>query len=180
VPATSEVGGGGNLPAAVVPEPEAVPAPTAALDDAQILDVARAANQGQIERAALARAHAQDPRVRRLADTIARDHAQLQRRSTEIAKSDDVRPKSSTDGDELRASSKTAIETLASLRGAAFDRAYLNAQVDEHDAVIRVIDDKLLPAVQRDDVKALVRAIRPSVQKHYVEAKALKDVLASR
>ena len=110
----------------------------------------------------MARTRGSDPRVRRLARMMANDYARLQRRGGQLMEDDSVSLRRSTEGDELRASSRSAVERLGPLRGAAFDRAFLSAQIDQQEAVLRVIDGKLMQGAQREAVRALVRSLRPN------------------
>ena len=67
---------------------------------------------------------------------------------------------------------------LRALKGAEFDRAFLRHEIDFHQAVIDAINGTLLPAIQNDELKALVEKIAPAFHAHMVMAQQMEKTLA--
>ena len=66
---------------------------------------------------------------------------------------------------------------LRSLKGAAFDRAFLQQEIDFHNAVIDAVTKTLLPAIQNAQLKDLVTKVAPAFVAHRDRAQNLLDHL---
>jgi putative membrane protein len=69
----------------------------------------------------------------------------------------------------------TALHTLRSASGRAFDRAFLEHEVAYHKAVIDAINSSLLPALKNEEARALVTKVAPAFQAHMAAAQNLLD-----
>jgi putative membrane protein len=61
------------------------------------------------------------------------------------------------------------------VKGADFDRDYIAAQIQEHQAALDLIDSILLVQVKNPELKAAIEAFRPKVEHHLNEAKAIQS-----
>lgn len=173
------------MPMALPPEPapapvEPAPAPDApaqviALSDDEILKVAQIANQTGIEVAKLAEQRAKSPDVRRFARSVSLARASQQRKTMRIASVLNLQPASSPAADDLKVDSDKQRETLTQKSGVEFDRAFLDAQIVQQQNVLKLIDDRLLPEAKEPTVKALVRDLRPEVERELAETRSLAD-----
>jgi len=154
-----------------------MPPEIVALSDDKILKVAQVANQSEIEAAQLASARAETPAVRDYAKMLVAHHGAAQRRTMRVASQLGLGPSMSPDAEELRTESSKQMEGLRDKQGKEFDRAYLDAQVEAHENVLRLIDSRLEPEAKQPSVKSLVRDLRPTVAKHLDEARSLQDKL---
>lgn len=68
-------------------------------------------------------------------------------------------------------------ERLSALSGAAFDRAYLDAMIDDHEDAIDEIEDKAGDNDEHADVKAWADKTLPTVRDHLERAKSLRERL---
>ncbi|HEY9514624.1 MAG TPA: DUF4142 domain-containing protein, partial [Gemmatimonadaceae bacterium] len=73
---------------------------------------------------------------------------------------------------------KAAMESLQKLSGAEFDRAFLQHEVAFHKSVLDAINSTLLPAIQNEELKALVVKVGPAFQAHMLAAENLGKQLA--
>ena len=69
--------------------------------------------------------------------------------------------------------------TLKGLSGADFDKAYVNAEVDLHQAVLDQLDNTLIPSAQNAELKSLLEQARPTISAHLDHAKSLKSKLGA-
>jgi putative membrane protein len=60
------------------------------------------------------------------------------------------------------------------LKGAAFDKAYVDHEVVYHQQVIDAIDKTLIPSAQNAELKALLVKVRPAFIAHLDHAKHLQ------
>jgi putative membrane protein len=147
-----------------------------ALDDPTIVAIFDAANTADIETGDLAAKQGNSKEVRQLGAMFARDHRMVRQQGRDLAKKLGVTPTPPKDDQ----SAKQLAETMATLRskhGADFDKAYLEHEVAFHKAVIDAIDQQLLPAIQNEELKALVQKVAPAFKAHMMAAQSLDTKL---
>jgi putative membrane protein len=150
------------------------PTPLPSWTDGQILDVIHQANGGEIDQAKLASTRARDGRVKRLAAMMLNDHSaadgEVQSLVERLATSLEPTPESR----RIARSTHDATQALGLQAGGAdFDRAYLEAQVEEQQAVLATIDSDLMPRAQSPDVRNLLTEVRGKVMLHLQRAQEL-------
>lgn len=59
-----------------------------------------------------------------------------------------------------------AMKSLRGLSGSAFDKAFLQHEVDFHNAVIDAVNKTLMPAIQNAQVKDFVAKVAPAFVAH--------------
>lgn len=151
--------------------------PTEPINDERILEIAHVTDATNIDRAKLAEVRAVDPRVKELARTIVRQHSQAERDGADVARMSQLNPQTSDLSAEIQTNAHDKLDALGSKMGSAFDRAYIDAQVDSQRETLRLIDNRLLPSATTDEVKGLVERLRPEIANQYDQAKALQQKL---
>ena len=169
--------GGSGLLAAQQDPPAAAPAP--ALDDPTIVAIFDNANSFDIETGKVAAKRGQSNEVRQFGAMLARDHDMVRQQGRDLAKKLGVTPIPPA-GDQTARYQAATLHRLGSLRGAEFDRAFLEHEVAFHKDVIAAIKSTLLPAIKNEELKALVVKVTPSFQAHLVMAENLGKRLATR
>jgi len=144
------------------------------LNDATIAAIFDAANQWDIETGSLAadRGHTKD--VRAFGAMLARDHHAVQKQGRDLVKKLKVKPTAPKDF-AMAKDHEAAMKKLRHLHGAAFDRAFLQHEVDYHKAVLDAMTNTLLPAIQNAELKDLVVKVAPAFQAHMARAQSLLD-----
>jgi putative membrane protein len=165
-----------TAPLAAVPSDTKRDAPST-LSDGQILQVVHTADQGEIEQARLATTKAKDARVRTLAVMMITDHSAADRKAMAIAKKLDG-PMPSATSTSLESDAHNKTNTLESENGAEFDKDYVNIQIKEHQAVLDLIDQQLVPNAKDSKVKTFVNDVRTKVAMHLQHAQELQTALA--
>jgi putative membrane protein len=156
----------------MAPQPET-------LTDDQIAMITEAVNSGEVAQAKLAQKKAQDPRVKKFASHMVTQHNKLKKQGESLAKKAQLTPMESTTSMDL---SQKSTETLASLENADktnFDKEYIDAQVQQHESVVLLLDSKLIPNASNSDLKARLEETRKMVEDHLNEAKEIQSSLAS-
>ena len=151
-----------------------VPAANTALTDAQILQITHTANAGEIAQAKLARDKSKDVRVKKLALMMLSDHSDADAKGADLAKKENLVLAESPVSSSVKSDGDATLDDLRSRSGREFDKAYVDAQVKEHQAVLDAIDDKLLPNAKDSDVRSFVSTLRPKLAEHLKHARMLQ------
>jgi putative membrane protein len=151
-------------------------ASAAALDDPTIVAIFDAANTADIETGELAAKQGHSKEVRELAARFARDHRMVRQQGRDLAKKLGVTPTPPKNDNSAAEQAKT-MTMLRSKHGADFDKAYLDHEVAFHKAVIDAVNQTLLPAIQNQELKALVVKVAPAFQAHMLAAQNLDQKL---
>jgi putative membrane protein len=114
--------------------------------------------------------------IREFARMLVRDHRAVRAQGRDLAKSLNVRPTPPRDF-ALAKTHAQAMRKLRGLRGAAFNRAFLQNEVDFHNAVIDAVTKTLLPAIQNAQLKDLVTKVAPAFVAHRDKAQSLLNNL---
>ena len=138
---------------------------TAKLDDATIVAIFDAANTYDIEAGVLAEQKAKNHDVHEFAEMMQRDHKAVRQQGRDLAASLKVTPTPPANS-ALAKAHVAAMQKLRGLSGAAFDRAYMQNEVDFHNAVINAVTTTLLPAIQNAQLKDLVTKVAPAFVAH--------------
>jgi putative membrane protein len=146
------------------------------LDDPTIVAIFDAANTYDIATGALAEKRAKSKDAHEFGEMLQRDHRAVRQQGRDLAKSLGVTPTPPADFPLAKAHA-AAMTQLSSLSGAAFDRAFLQHEVDFHNAVIDAVTKTLLPAIQNAQLKDLVTKIAPAFVAHRDRAQMLLDHL---
>ena len=149
---------------------------SAKLDDPTIVAIFDAANTYDIEAGALAEKKARNHDVHEFAEMIQRDHRAVRQQGRDLAASLKVTPTPPANF-PLTSAHAAAMTKLRGLSGAAFDRAFLQNEVDFHNAVIDAVTNTLLPAIQNAQVKDLVTKVAPAFVAHRDRAQNLLNNL---
>jgi putative membrane protein len=152
---------------------EAKAAPT----DPQIAAIVVAANQVDIDAAKLAKAHAKSADVKAFAETMIKDHTAVNKQATALAKKLKLKPEPNPTSKSLLQGGKENVAALQKLKGADFDKAYIDHEVAYHQQVLDAITTTLVPNAKNPELKALLEKATPTFQEHYDHAKALQDKL---
>lgn len=127
--------------------------------DPEIASLLRAANEAELELAQLGRARATDTNVRELASALEDKHQALLQRQSNLG----IAPVDNTSSQQLRSESDKRLAALETLRGNAFDNAYLEAQAQTQSRLYTMLDQQLIPKAQSDQLRADLLQMREEV-----------------
>lgn len=144
------------------------------LDDPTIVAIFDIANTWDIETGKLAAQKGSTKTVRDFGAQLVRDHTNVRQQGRDLAKKLGVTPTPPKDF-AMTKDHEAAMKKLHSLSGKAFDKAFLQNEVDYHKAVINAVTTTLLPALQNAEVKDLVTKVAPAFQAHEAMAQNLLD-----
>lgn len=147
----------------------AAPAPAPALDDASIVTQLAQADMAEVQQARTALKQSKSAVVRSLAQRLETDHAAHLKQMRDLATKLKV-----------AAPDSAAVPPAPELQGktgAAFDSAFVQHAVQDHQQDIEKLQNTLLPAAQNADLKALIQKTVPKLQAHLALAQAAERKL---
>jgi putative membrane protein len=148
-----------------------------AIDDAQIAHIVVTANQVDIDAGKLAASMATSPEVKKFGQQMVTDHTGVNKQATDLATKLKVTPADNPTSQSLKAGGDKNVANLKTLRGAAFDKAYIDNEVTYHQAVIDALDKTLIPGASNAELKALLVKVRPAFVAHLEHAKTIQSSL---
>jgi putative membrane protein len=174
--------GGDSVATPTVDTTASVPAPAAAtpaITDPQIAAIVLAANSTDSTGGVLASQKATNPKVKAFGERMAADHGGVNKQAVALATRLGVTPEESPTSRQLTQGGETTRASLSGLSGAAFDRAYMAAEVEYHETVLQAIDNTLIPGATNAELKALLQQVRPAVAAHLDMARGIVTELGS-
>jgi putative membrane protein len=147
------------------------------IDDAQIAAIVVTANQVDIDAGKLASSTSSNADVKKFAQTMVTDHTGVNKSATELVNKLKVTPKENATSESLKSGGETNVSSLKTLKGAAFDKAYVDHEVAYHQQVLDALDKTLIPSAQNAELKALLVKVRPAFVAHLEHAKQLQSSL---
>jgi putative membrane protein len=147
------------------------------LNDAQIAAIVVGANQIDIDAGKLAESKSSNSEVDAFAHRMIGDHTDVNKQATALATKLKMTPEETTLSKAMKSDAKRNMDRLQKLSGKDFDNTYLSNEVTFHKQVLDIIDTKLLPNVQNEELKALIVKVRPAVASHLEHAEKLLQVV---
>ena len=148
-----------------------------AITDAQIASIVVTANQVDIDAGTLASAKAQSAEVKAFGKLMVTDHGGVNKQATELVTKLKVTPEDNPTSQNLKAGGDENMSKLRALKGAAFDKAYIDHEVAYHQAVLDAVDKTLIPNAKNDELRALPVKVRPAFVAHLEHAKHVQASL---
>src|SRR5678815_1242632 len=146
-------------------------------NDAQIAAIVVTANQVDIDAGKLAESKSTDSKVKAFGKQMVTDHTGVNKSATDLVTKLKVKPEDNATAQSLKKGGQENVAHLKTLKGAAFDKAYVDHEVDYHQQVIDAIDKTLIPSAQNAELKALLVKVRPAFIAHLDHAKHLQSTL---
>jgi putative membrane protein len=143
-------------------------------NDAQIAHIVVTANQVDIDAGKLAAKHAKSAEVKALGQQMVTDHSAVNKQAVALATKLEVKPEDNATSQSLKSGGDANVKKLKTLKGNAFDKAYVDQEVAYHQAVLDAIDKTLIPNAKNAELKALIEKVRPAIDGHLQHAKMIQ------
>lgn len=147
--------------------------------DAEIAQILLTANAGEVDAGKLAKKKTENADVKEFAEMMINEHSSVSDQTRSLAKKIDLKPAKSVASKDAEKDHEKAEKRLKSLKGAEFDREYVDAMVAGHQAVLDTLDSTLIPNAKNAELKDFLTKVRPAVESHLQHAKSLQAKLAS-
>lgn len=148
--------------------------PAAGPTDPQIAAIVVTANAVDVEAGKLAEGKTKNKAVKAFAKRMVVDHTAVNKQATELATKLHVTPEESDTSRSLKKGGDENIAKLKTLKGKAFDKSYIDHEVDYHQAVLDAVDKVLIPNAKNAELKALIEKVRPAIAAHLEHAKKIQ------
>ncbi len=145
--------------------------------DPQIASIVVTANQVDIDAGKLAVARSTDAAVKTFAQLMITDHTGVNKQAVELVTKLKVTPEDNPTSKSLKEGGDKNLANLKTLKGAAFDKAYIDHEVTYHQQVLDAVDKTLIPSATNADLKALLVKVRPAFVAHLEHAKKVQSAL---
>ena len=164
---------------AVVVSLLAIPAAAQAqsVTDPQIAAIVVAANQVDIDAGKVAAARGSHAEVKAFGEQMVAAHAGVNKTAGELVARLKVKPEDNATSQALRSAGEKNVAKLQGLKGAEFDRAYIDNEIAYHQQVLDAVDKTLIPSARNEELKALLVKVRPAFVAHLEYAKHLQTTL---
>ena len=168
---------------AAVPACNAAPTPAPdapRLSERDIAALVLLANNAEVSHAQLAVSRSARPDVQALARRMSTDHASLNATFTDLLARMDITPGNTEVATTLRERSNAQRELLRDVTAQRFDSTYAQMEIETHQELLRLVDQRLLPNAHRAELKEYLSAFRPAVRAHLAHAEQVRATLAAR
>jgi putative membrane protein len=145
--------------------------------DAQIAAIVVAANQVDIDAGKLAESKSASKEVKDFAQRMVTDHTGVNKSATELVTKLKVKPEENPTSTSLKKGGEDTRKRLQGLKGAEFDKAYIDNEVTYHQTVLDAVDKTLIPNAKNEELKALLVKVRPAFVAHLEHAKQIQSSL---
>jgi putative membrane protein len=118
-----------------------------------------------------------NPEVKKFGQLMVTDHTGVNKQAADLAAKLKVTPADNPTSQSLKAGGDTNVAKLKGLKGAEFDKAYIDNEVAYHQAVLDAVDKTLIPGASNAELKALLVKVRPAFVAHLDHAKKVQSSL---
>ena len=146
----------------------------AKLDDGKISAILQSADEAEVTAGRYAESHATNKDVQQFAKQMATAHAQNADVDKKVASAKNVSSNPNEKSKSITDQANTSLEHLKTLKGAEFDRAYVEDQINMHRQIMLMMDRELIPNVKSAALKTQLKSTRDKVASHLKEAEGLK------
>jgi putative membrane protein len=147
--------------------------------DPQIAAIVVTANQVDIDAGKLAASKSSNPEVKKFGQQMVTDHTGVNKQAKELVTKLKVTPEDNPTAQSLKKGGEENLAHLKTLSGKAFDKAYIDHEVEYHQQVLDALDKTLIPSAQNAELKSLLVKVRPAFEAHLEHAKHLQASLGS-
>ena len=154
--------------------------PAAAADaptDPQIAHIAYTAGNIDIAAGKQALAKSHSKAIRSFAQEMVRDHTAVNNKALALVKKLHVTPADNPTSQSLTQGAAAERAKLAKLRGAAFDREYINTEIAYHKTVNGALESTLIPNAKNGELKSLLQTGLTLFREHQTHAEQVAKAL---
>ena len=151
--------------------------PAAKPTDPQIAHIAYTADLLDVEAGKQALDKSQNKDVRAFAQQMIGDHTAVNDQALALVKKLNVTPADNPTSQSLTKQAEATRQKLAGLTGDAFDKAYIDNEVEYHKVVDDALSTTLIPNAQNPELKSLLERALKLFQAHLEHAEQLAQQL---
>jgi putative membrane protein len=145
--------------------------------DPQIAHIAYTAGNLDIAASKQALAMSHNKAIRSFAEEMVRDHQAVNDKALALVKKLHVTPEANPTSASLTKSADATRTRLSHLKGAAFDRAYIDNEVAYHKTVNGALESTLIPNAKNSELKSLLQTGLTLFREHQAHAEQVAKEL---
>jgi len=146
-------------------------------NDAQIAHIVVTANNVDIQAGKVAEKKGKSADVKSFGKMMVTDHSGVNKQATALVKKLGVKPEDNPTSQSLKKGGEENLAALKKLKGAEFDKAYIDHEIAYHQQVLDAIDKVLVPNAKNEELKALIVKVRPAFEAHLQHAQQIQSKL---
>ena len=143
-------------------------------NDAEIFALISQSNDAEVSSSELATKNASNAQVKAFARQMITDHSAMKKQGTALSKTLGVSPTDSTQ--EKQDAMNDQLDDLKGKKGADFDKAYMDMQVQAHQKTLSDLQGFQSKA-QNADLKKMIEGAIPKVQAHLEKAQSIQQTV---
>ena len=148
------------------------------MSDADIAGIVTNANQGEIDQAQAAVSKASSDDVRAFAQMMINDHTNALNQARTLFSNRNITANTSNDvAGNLASNSQQTISALNTYTGSAFDRQYIQSQIDVHSWLLNSLDNTLIPSAGNRQLRDFLQTQRTAVAMHLDRARQIQGTI---
>jgi putative membrane protein len=147
-------------------------------NDAQIAHIVVTANQVDIDAGKLAEKMGSTKDVKDFGKQMVTDHSGVNKQAVALVTRLKVTPEDNATSQSLKSGGEANLKNLQTLKGKAFDKAYIDHEVAYHEQVLDAVDKTLLPSAKNEELKALITKVRPAFVAHLEHARMVQSSMS--
>jgi len=144
-----------------------------------VLSQMNVANTTEIQVSTLASRKASSASVKQIAKKLAADHTKNRQEVKALAQKLNVNLTSAQGGNVSAADSAAMPAELQGKSGSDFDKAFVQHEIDDHQANIEKIETQIMPSLQNEQVKAYLQKTVTAMQGHLSSLQKVQQQLGS-
>ena len=142
--------------------------------DAEVLAFVMAVNMNEVLAAAQAQKKDLSEGVSDYARMLQKEHGKNSDQAMKLSQSSGVTPIDTMEVDKLKQEGAQKLADIIPLEGKTFETAFVNAMVEDHQKVLTMIDEDLMPKAEGESVKSHLKQTREHVAMHLTQARELQ------
>ncbi len=155
----------------------ATPASALPPTDAQIAAIVEEANDADIDNGKMAKSKTKNKTIQAFADHMVKDHKQANKELKAVLKKTDIDKTESPTSEGIEKTAEDTAKRLKGLKGADFDKAYVDSEVELHNSVLMSLEKNLIPNAKAPELQGYLKKTREVIAAHLAHAKELQATL---
>jgi putative membrane protein len=150
--------------------------------DDEIVALVATANIAEISAGKVAKSNAYKDKVKDFAEQMIKDHQAMDKQMGDLAVKLNLNPTPTDKSEAMKAEANNELEKLKiAPKGPIFDKEYVASQVKDHQKVLDMVNNELIPSAKNEQLKAALQKASKKIAAHLEHAKKLQaEVTASR
>jgi len=147
------------------------------LSNGQIVRIAETMQNANLAQASIVAERAQDARVKQFAEQLGKDSKRQKERTQELAKSAQLTPAESPVSADMRVKASQELTSVELARPEEFDRAFIDAQVQENEEMLQLLNARLIPSASEPKLKDELTKSKATLERQTDEARDIQRSL---